>query len=127
MPGHIRTLALTLREIANAKTAIYDAEVPNIVSRKFEQVVDGVLLNICPFLGNDRRIWEWLPGTQQMRIQRLLETVDVEMLKTHSAFDVFAIEPLGSILLERYESLNETTKINIIFEHPPKRVCSIWY
>ena len=118
--GHIRTLALTFREIANAKTAIYDAEVPNIVSRKFEQVADGVLLNICPFLENDRRIWGWLPESDQIRIQSLLKTIDVEMLKTHSAFDVFAIEPLGSILLDRYESFDDTTKISIIREHPKK-------
>ena len=116
--GHIRTLAFTLREIANAKTAIYDAEVPGIVSRKFGQVDDKVLLNICPFLENDQRIWEWLPDTEQMRIQRLLETVDVETLKTHSAFDVFAIESLGSILLDRYESFDDTIKISIIREHP---------
>ncbi len=116
--GYIRTLALTLREIANAKPAIYDAEVPGIVSRKFGQVSDDVLLNICPFLENDRRIWEWLPETEQMRIQRLLETVDVETLKTHWAFDVFAIEPLSSILLDRYESFDDTIKISIILEHP---------
>lgn len=116
--GHIRTLALTFREIANAKTEIYDAEVPRIVSRKIEQVDDDVLLNICPFLGNDQRIWGWLPQSEQTRIQRLLETIDVEKLKTHSAFDVFAIEPLGSILLERYESFDDTIKISIIREHP---------
>ena len=42
--GKIRTLALTLREIAKAKTAIYDSVMPGYVAEKLEHVTDEVLL-----------------------------------------------------------------------------------
>ena len=120
--GRTRALALTLREISRAKTAIYDAEVPDIVAQKFGQIDDDVLMGICPFLGKDPRIWEWLAQPEQVRIRRLLETADVETLKTSSAFDAFLIEPLGSILLDRFNGFDDTTKTSIISEHPKKEL-----
>ena len=120
--GRTRTLAVTLREVGNAKTAIYDAVVPGFVAQKFERVGDDVLLNICPFLGTDLRIWDWLAPVDQLRVRRLLETKEVEALKTHSAFDAFVIEPLGVILLDRYKGFDEATKVSIINEHPKKEL-----
>ena len=115
-----RTLALTLREIAKAKTAIYDAVMPGYVAEKFENITSDVLLTICPYLENDPRIWEWLKEPDRTRVQRLLETADVETLKTHAAFDAFAIAPLSAILLDRFNGYDATTKISIIAE-PPRR------
>ena len=109
--GRTRALALTLREISRAKTTIYDTEVPGIVAQKFGQIDDDVLMGICPFLENDPRIWEWLAEPERVRIRRLLETVDVETLKTYSAFNAFLIEPLGSILFDRFNGFDDTTKI----------------
>lgn len=120
--GRQRLLAVTLRTISGAKTATYEEEVPKIVSRKFQHVADNVLLNICSFLEQDARIWDWLPRTVRVRVQRLLETEDVESLKLHSAFDAFAIRPLGDILLARFEGFDTTTKISVISEHPRKEL-----
>ena len=116
--GHNRTLAIALRTIYSAKTAIYDAEVPAIVRSKFEQVKDDTLLNICSFLEQDPRIWDWLSDPLCLRVQRLLETADVQVLKLRSAFDAFAIQPLGEILLRRFKTFDSTTQENIISEHP---------
>ena len=115
-----RTLALTLREIATAKTAIYDSVMPGYVAEKFEHVPGEVLLSICPYLENDPRIWDWLKESDRMRVRRLLETADVATLKTHAAFDAFAIDSLSAILLDRFNGFDETTKISIIAEHPRK-------
>ncbi len=113
-----RTLALTLREIAKAKTAIYDSVMPGYVADKFENVTSDVLLSICPYLENDPRIWEWLKEPDRSRVRRLLETADVETLKTHNAFDAFAIAPLSAVLLDRFNAFDATTKISVIAEHP---------
>ena len=113
-----RTLALTLREIAKAKTAIYDLVMPAYVADKVEHIPGDVLLSICPLLENDPRIWDWLKEPDRTRIHRLLETSDVETLKSHAAFDAFAIAPLSPILLERFNGFDVTTKISIIAEHP---------
>ena len=48
--GRLRLLAMTLQEIAKAKTAIYDTIMPDYVARKFDTVGDEVLLSMCPFL-----------------------------------------------------------------------------
>ncbi|MCE2523520.1 MAG: hypothetical protein J4F49_09940 [Rhodobacteraceae bacterium] len=115
-----KLLAVTLREIGKAKTEIYDSIMPGIVADKFEQVADDVLLRICPFLENDRRIWRWLKEPDRTRIRRLLESADIEALKTCAAFDAFAVVPLSEILLERFGSFDDTVQISIIAEHPRK-------
>lgn len=117
-----RTLALTLREIAKAKTAIYDAVMPGYAAEKFENVASEVLLAICPYLENDPRIWSWLKEPDRTRVRRLLETADVETLKARAAFDAFAIPPLAVILLGRFNAFDATTKISIIAEHPRKEL-----
>lgn len=119
--GRNRILAIALRTISKAKAEIYEVEAPKIVSAKFEQINDEVLLNICPFLEQDQRIWDWLPRSACMRIKRLLETADGESLKIHSAFDAFAIESLETILLSRFEGFDYATQISIIGQHPRKQ------
>ena len=113
----VRTLAVVLREIAKSKTAIYDGMMPAFVAAKVGQIQDEVLLSICPFLDADPRIWDWMAEPDRMRIQRLLETADVEALKTHAAFDAFAIAPMSEVLLDRFNGFDETAKISIISEH----------
>ncbi|MCZ8195624.1 MAG: hypothetical protein O9253_00990 [Aquidulcibacter sp.] len=113
-----RTLAVILREIAKAKTAIYDSVMPGYIAEKFEQIPSDVLLTICPYLEGDPRIWEWLKEPDQTRVRRLLETADVETLKTHAAFDALAIAPLSEALVGRFNGFDATTKISIIAEHP---------
>lgn len=113
-----RTLAGVLREIAKAKTVIYDSTMPSLVAEKIGHVPDGVLLSICPYLENDPRIWDWLKEPDRTRIRRLLETADVEELKEHAAFDAFSIAPLATVLLGRFNSFKPATKISIIADHP---------
>ena len=120
--GKTRTLAVTLREIAKAKTAIYDSMMPAYVADKVEHIPGDVLLSLCPFLENDPRIWDWLKEPDRTRIRRLLETSDVETLKSHAAFDAFAVPPLSAILLERFNGFDATTKISIIAEHPRREL-----
>lgn len=118
----IRTLALTLREIANAKTKIYDLVMPDFVRRKFESVTADVLLRVCPFLANDPRIWDWLKESDRTRIRRLLETADVETLKSCCAFDAIATGPVSEVLLGRFGGFPDAVQISIIAEHPSKEL-----
>lgn len=120
--GRSHLLAMTLGEIARAKTSIYDATVPIYVARKFDTVEDDVLLSICTFLENDQRIWEWLSEPVRLRVKRLLETADVETLKAHAAFDGFVIHELSEILLERFDDFDSSTQISIISEHPKREL-----
>lgn len=120
--GRSRLLAMTLREIAKAKTSVYDAIVPGYIGRKFDAVGDDVLLTICPFLENDTRIWEWLSEPVQLRIKQLLQTVDVETLKAHAAFDAFVVPALSEILLARFDRFDCNTQISIISEHPKREL-----
>ncbi|MDE2887394.1 MAG: hypothetical protein OXR72_04210 [Gemmatimonadota bacterium] len=122
--GKIRTLALTLREIANAKTQIYDSIVPGYVAQKFDSVTDDVILRICPFLANDPRIWDWLKESEHTRIRRLLETGDVETLKSCCAFDAIATDPVSGVLLDRFDKFPDAVQISIILEHPSKELVS---
>ena len=120
--SRIRTLALTLREIAKAKIEIYDSVMPGYVAEKLERVTDELLLSICPFLEKDPRIWDWIKEPERTRIRRLLETADVETLKTYAAFDAFAIARLSEVLLNRFDDFDETAKISIIVEHSRKEL-----
>ncbi len=78
----------------------------------------SVLLNICNFLENDPRIWTWLSAPSRLRIKKLLEISDVEILKAHAAFDAFTVAELAEVLLARFDSFDEKTMVSIIFEHP---------
>lgn len=118
--GRSRILAMTLREIAKAKTAIYDAIMPGYIARKFDSVGDDVLLTICPFIENDPRIWSWLSEPVQLRIKQLLQTADVETLKGNAAFDGFAVPALSEILLARFDGFDRNTQSSIITEHPKR-------
>lgn len=117
-----RTLAVILREISKAKTAIYDAVMPAYVAEKVEQVPDEVLLSICPYLENDPRIWDWLKEPDRTRIRRLLETSTADELKEHAALDAFAIPAMAGVLLDRFNGFDDPTKLNIIAEHPRKEL-----
>lgn len=117
-----RTLAVILREVAKAKTAIYDSVMPAYVAEKVEQVPGEVLLSICPYLENDPRIWDWLKEPDRTRIRRLLETSTAEDLKENAALDAFAIPALAAVLLDRFNGFDDPTKINIIAEHPRKEL-----
>ena len=116
----IKTLALSFREISNAKSQIYDSVIPSFVAEKLEQVTDTVLLHICPFLKTDPRIWDWLKESDRTRIRRLIETADVDTLKTCGIFDVDSICPLSDSLRDRLESFDEDVQIDLISEHPKK-------
>ena len=118
----VRTLALSLREIANAKTQIYDSVMPEYVAQKIESVADDTLLRICPFLTNDARIWDWLKESDRTRIKRLLDTVDVETLKACAAFDAIAIRPVSEVLFDRFDTFDKAVQISIIAEHPSKEL-----
>ena len=115
-----RTLALTLREIARKKTAIYESVMPHYVQEKFEHVPENVLLAICPYLGNDPRIYSWLKESDKIRIQQLLKKAEVEILTTNAAFDVLPIAPLTEILLKRFESFDRGTQAKIAAEYLQK-------
>ena len=120
----IRTLALTLREIANAKTRIFDSEMPSIIARKFESIEEDVLLRICPFIAYEPRIWDWLKESDRIRTRRLLETADTETLKSCCAFDAIVADPVSKILSDRFDTFEKAVQISIIAEHPSKEfVC----
>ena len=116
----VKTLALSFREIANAKSLIYDSVIPSFVAEKLEQAADVVLLRICPFLKTDPRIWGWLKESDRTRVRRLLETADVETLKSCGILDVDSISPLSDSLRDRFESFDEDVQIDLISDHPKK-------
>lgn len=120
----IHILALTFREISKAKTHLYDTEVPRLVASRFERVSDNLLLNICPFLENDPRIWTWLMESDRTRIRRLIETADEETLKTCGVFSTLDIGTLSDVVLNRFDSFDEDIQVAIIAEHPSKKFVS---
>ena len=117
----IRTMAVVLREIAGAKTEIYDSLMPDYVAEKVEDVTDEVLLNIYPFIETDPRIWDWLKTPEQTRIKRLLEIADIEIFKNLAAFTL-DIASLSEVFLRRFDGFDETAQISIIVEHPRKEL-----
>ncbi|TKD45059.1 hypothetical protein [Azotobacter chroococcum] len=122
--GRPRVFAMTLREVAKAKTAIYDSVVKSYVAKKFDVVDDDVLLNICPLFESDTNIWSWISESARIRIKRLLKIVDVELLKAHSAFDAFVIDELSEVLLERFDGFDQKTQASIISDYPNKQLVS---
>lgn len=116
--GRLRLLAMTLKEIARAKTGIYEATVPGYVAQKFDAVPDDVLLNICVFLDCDPRIWGWLSEPVRLRIRRLLETADADALKSHAAFDAFSVPQLADALTARFDAFDEDVQVGVISENP---------
>ena len=116
--GQRHQVARTLREIAKAKTAIYDETAKDHVARKFDAIPDALLLSISAFVECDTRLWEWSPEPTRIRFRRLLQDADAETLKKHSAFDAFAIPELASILVGRFESFEQDVQIGIISQIP---------
>ncbi len=116
--GKERLLAQTLREIAGAKTAIYDQIVPQFVARRFEGVGDDVLLKISTFLEADARIWTWMSEPVRLRVRTLLASATLPDLKAYSAFDAFPIPELATVLMERFDAFDQTTQISVIADNP---------
>lgn len=116
--GKERLLAQTLREVAGAKTAIYDQVVPQFVARLFEAVGDDVLLKICTFLEADARIWTWISEPVRLRVRTLLASATLPDLKAYSAFDAFAIPELAAVLMARFDVFDQTTQISVIADNP---------
>ena len=116
--GQRHQVARTLREIAKAKTAIYDVTAKDHVARKFDAIPDTVLLSISAFVECDTRIWEWLPEPTRIRFRKLLQDADADTLKAHSAFDAFSVPELADILLARFDSFEQDVQIGIISQNP---------
>lgn len=116
--GQRHQIARTLREIAKAKTVIYDETAKDYVARKFDAIPDAVLLSISAFFEFDSRIWEWLSEPTRIRFKKLLKGADLDTLKSHSAFDAFAIQELAEILLERFDSFERDVQVGIISQNP---------
>ncbi len=116
--GKERQLALSLHEIAIAKTAIYEQSVPPFVASRFDSVPDEVILKLSPYLAPDSRIWGWASDPVRIRFKTLLETASLDLLRSANAFDAFAIPELASILLARLDAFDEPTLINVISENP---------
>lgn len=116
--GQRHQIARTLREIAKAKTAIYDETAKEHVARKFDSIADALLLSISAFVECDTRVWEWLSEPTRIRFKRLLEYADAETLKAHSAFDVFTVPELAEVLLARFDSFDQDVQIGIISQTP---------
>ncbi|CRP69738.1 MULTISPECIES: hypothetical protein [Pseudomonas] len=122
--GQRHQVARTLREIAKAKTGIYDETAKNHVARKFDAIPDGLLLSISAFVECDARVWGWLSEPTRIRFKKLLNDADAETLKTHSAFDVFGIPELAEILLTQFESFEQDVQVAIISQAPRKEFIS---
>lgn len=116
--GQRHQVARTLREIAKAKTAIYDDTAKDHVARKFDAIPDALLLSISAFVECDTRVWEWMPEPTRIRFRKLLQDADAETIKKHSAFDAFAIPELAAILLPRFDSFKQDVQIGIISQTP---------
>jgi len=122
--GQRHQIARTLREIAKAKTGIYDETAKNHIAHKFNAIPDGLLLSISAFVECDARVWDWLSEPTRIRFKKLLNDADAETLKTHSAFDVFGIPELADILLTRFESFEQDVQVAIISQAPRKEFIS---
>lgn len=116
--GRRHQIARTLREIAKAKTAIYDDTAKDHVAHKFDAIPDAQLLSVSAFIECDIRVWEWLPEPTRIRFRKLLQDADAETLKKHSAFDAFAIPELATVLLARFDSFKQDVQIGIISQIP---------
>jgi len=116
--GQRHQISRTLREIAMAKTAIYDDTAKDHVARKFDAVPDAVLLSISAYFECDTRIWEWLSEPTRIRFKKLLQDADADTLKAHSVFDAFVIPELADILLVRFNSFEQDVQIGIISQNP---------
>lgn len=114
--GHRHQIARTLREIAKAKTVIYDETAKDHVARKFDAIPDALLLSISAFVECDTRVWDWLPEPTRIRFRKLLQDADAEALKLHSAFDAFSIPELAATLLARFDSFDQDVQIGIILQ-----------
>jgi hypothetical protein len=116
--GQRHQVARTLREIAKAKTAIYDETAKDHIARKFDAIPDALLLSISAFVECDTRVWDWLPESTRIRFEKLLQDADAETLKAHSAFDAFAIPDLATVLLARFDSFERDVQVGIISQNP---------
>lgn len=116
--GQRHQVARTLREIAKAKTGIYEETAKDHVARKFDAIPDADLLSISAFIECDTRVWEWLSEPTRIRFRKLLQDADADTLKAHSAFDAFAVQELADILLARFDSFEQDVQIGIISQNP---------
>ncbi len=114
----IRQVARTLYEVSKSKQALYDATAKDYIEKKFEDIPDGLLLNISTYLEYDQRIWQWMSQPTRIRFKTLLKHANPEILKTHSAFDAFSIPELAEILLSRFNSFDQEVQISIISQNP---------
>jgi len=116
--GKEKLIAMTLKEIAIAKTAIYDAAVPPFVATWFDSVDDTALLRICSYIEADSRIWTWLSEPVRLRIRRMLESSNVAVLKEFSVFSALSVPELSGELLARFDSFDRNTQISVAAENP---------
>lgn len=120
--GQRHQVARALREIAKAKSVIYDETAKDHVARKFDAIPDAVLLSVSAFVECDTRIWEWLSEPTRIRFKKLLQDADADTLKAHSAFDAFAVQELADILLARFDSFEQDVQIGIISQNPRREL-----
>jgi len=119
-----RQLAWTLSEVATSKTGIFEDVGRPLAATYFDGVEDTNLLHLCVLMGAEPQVWGWLSEPVRLRIRRLLESADVETLKSFVAFDALTVPDLTDFLLSKFSGLDQAGQIELISDTPRKEFVS---
>jgi len=116
--GKQRLLAAALKAVSEFNPGTFEPVASDYCARRFSNVSDELLLRLCSYLDALPPIWSWLPESDRIRIQELLQKVDEEVLKDNHAFDALAVPEVQKTLRSRFSGLKTASKIDVIAEHP---------
>ncbi|QDT14878.1 hypothetical protein [Alienimonas californiensis] len=99
---------------------VYDSTMKSAIPTLTESSDDSQFLRLPLAILFEPRIWNWLTGPTQLRMQTYLRNAPVTLNELSKIFRGYNVAAFKEVLKERFDGLPEESKLKIITEQPSR-------
>lgn len=116
--GKEAQFATVLHALRSAKPALFSKELEPWIKSKTSSVHDERLLSLIPFTVHDPSVWSAMDAATQAEIKALIGSASEAVIKKVDIYSGLSMSDLKPALMERFISLPEQLRTEIISSHP---------
>lgn len=118
-------LAWIVAEIFSRHGKIFERVSKSFLSQPSNFQNNRSMLNICPIVGGDPRIWSWVDTGVQSQIKALIEKSSVDEMEEYFVLDALNINDISSSILLALEKMGYREQVKLISNSPHKNFVQI--
>lgn len=118
-------LAWIIAEISSRHGIILERVSKSFLSQSSNFQNNRSMLNICPVLGGDPRIWSWTDTAVQSQIKVLIEKSSLDEMEEYFVLDALNIDDISSSVLVALEKMGYSDQVKLISNSPHENFVQI--